>query len=89
MSEEWGPWIEHDGNGCTCIGMRVQVMFNDRANTVRESVAIGSPAAWVWSFESFKWAKVIRYRIRRPRALLQLIHMVENLPAHKPTYEDA
>lgn len=20
MSEEWGPWIDHDGKGCPCVG---------------------------------------------------------------------
>lgn len=20
-NSEWGPWIEHDGKGCPCIGM--------------------------------------------------------------------
>ncbi len=24
MNEEWGPWIEHDGAGCPCVGMWVQ-----------------------------------------------------------------
>ena len=26
MSEEWGPWIEHDGSGCPCLGAYVQTV---------------------------------------------------------------
>jgi hypothetical protein len=22
--EEWGPWVEHDGKGCPCVGMFTQ-----------------------------------------------------------------
>lgn len=26
MEEDWGPWIEHDGKGCPCAGMHVEVV---------------------------------------------------------------
>jgi len=29
MAEEWGPWIEHDGNGCPCVGQYVRTRLAD------------------------------------------------------------
>lgn len=44
MSEEWGPWIGHDGNGCPCAGMYVQIM---RANSdVAEGIATMMGKYW-------------------------------------------
>lgn len=37
-------------------------------------------SSWRWGTYARHW-EVIRYRIRRPRALLDLIDMVESLPA--------
>ena len=28
MGDEWGPWIEHDGNECPCVGAFVHSIFN-------------------------------------------------------------
>ena len=95
MTEQWGPWIEHDGkhrphngsivqkeyaNGLVLIGM-----VGARPKTALE---LGVPpylgrtfsCSWVWSGWGLS-VPIIRYRIRKPRALIQLIDMVENLPA--------
>lgn len=86
MSEEWGPWIEHDGKGCPCMGMWVQVQ-NLNACRIWEGVACSEGGrSWDWSTG---YRPVVRYRIRRPRALLQLIEMVENLPAPAQPRVDA
>ena len=94
----WGPWIEHDGKGCPVKGMWVQ-LFDEGPTSLEpwEGLA-GSEfdgtehitgSSWHWAVVESHWGAVIRYRVRRPKALQQLIQMVENLPAHKPTYEDA
>lgn len=94
MSDEWGPWIDHDGKGCPCVGRIVKVQFVDLE--VRDITAADT-GIWLWTDPeepqrgwfrgvdelgiNYASVPVIRYRIRRPRALLQLIDMVENLPA--------
>lgn len=92
MSEEWTKWQDHDGKGCPCPGMWVMAEFS--CGDVEEGLASSHGLSWVWDDpDPYAWNngvhQIIRYRIRRPKALQQLIHMVETLPAHKPTYEDA
>ena len=91
MSEEWGPWIEHDGGprpvkpGTVC-----HLVYQDGEHFIGP-IGVGAGGTEIGSVDEpwGGWCPIIRYRIRRPKALQQLIHMVENLPAHKPTYEDA
>lgn len=83
--DEWGPWIEHDGKGCPCKGMWVLAkddgLWDDG---LWEGVAgLEGGHSWDWS-NSHSFTRVIRYRIRKPSALLDLIAMVENLPAPTP-----
>lgn len=101
MSEEWGPWIEHDGRGCppSIMGKVIEAEFTSedglectgyRVLTVDELVAsceswnaathMGSGADGGWDGKSFPMEYVIRYRIRKPRALQDLIKLVEELP---------
>ncbi len=94
MDEDWGPWIEHDGKGCPCLGMwaeRYGVSKTHFAGMpgVKEITKAGivvNPLAWDWDNYGLPGPrgllipKIIRYRIRRPKALRDLIHMVENLP---------
>ena len=75
MSEdiEWGPWIEHN-----------QTLDRPRGVNVGDFVHIvhifwGHSVGYVT--EQSQWRQVIRYRIRKPRALIELRQMVENLPA--------
>ena len=84
MAEEWGPWIEHDGWGCPCRGKFVHVVF--MSGVERLGVAgsrlhqnhIFPDGSWSWG--NYYLDPIIRYRIRRPRALLELIELVETLP---------
>ena len=92
MSEEWGPWIEHDGRGCPVKkGTLVKTLHQD--GTSEEGPTSGAPfTGWDWECcDMFgkPGYKLIRYRVRPPKALQQLIQMVENLPMPSKQYEDA
>lgn len=97
MSEEWTEWLDHDGMGCPCIGKLVQIeQGNGRIQegiagqqSMLRGVHPNDPKSmWVWNWKP-KAFWIIRYRIRKPRALLQLIEMVENLPAPAQPRVDA
>jgi hypothetical protein len=96
MSAEWGAWIEHDGSGCPVVGQFVHVVLGDDWETpilgsgdcgwgpqwkpINEAEAVGiaeDDPGWHWAFG---WFPVIRYRVRKPRALQDLIEMVERMP---------
>ncbi len=95
MTEEWGPWIEHDGKGCPCVGalVRVHGVSPSGIEVFIDTVARNT-GDWDWSkFGTLGrnaatgvpgWGgKVIRYRIRKPRALQTLIETAAN-PAPLP-----
>lgn len=99
--KEWSEWFEHDGKGCPCKGMWVKTETG--AGDVEEHIAGGllifdprgnvDASCDLWDYATLlsgDWPdRIIRYRIRRPRALLQLIEMVENLPAPAQPRVDA
>lgn len=74
--EEWGPWIEHDGKGCPCVGKMAHVVYNTSNEFV--CIVLGTPEVWIAEIPFLH--KVIRYRIRKPRAILDLIQMIADLP---------
>lgn len=89
--EEWGPWIDHDGRGCPVSrGVFCRTFHAD--GSVDESESSGD----LWSGWSWMVCKIggtpgfaiLRYQVRRPRALQQLREMIETLPAPSPK-EDA
>jgi hypothetical protein len=89
MSEEWGPWIEHDGSGCPCVGEYVEVDFLCWRRGIVDGYIIPRVDGLVgWKYKGFD-PKVIRYRVRAPRALIELREMVENLPAPSKPKVDA
>ncbi|ODM50013.1 hypothetical protein A9320_28135 [Ruegeria sp. PBVC088] len=80
MSEEWGPWIEHDGMGTPVPeGTRVEVEdWGGRIYTgqvVGREPLPGEVDVWDWrhciSQGRPQWL-VKRYRIRKPRGLTML-----------------
>ncbi len=99
QDEEWTDWIEHDGQGCPCVGQMVERVLSTCGEGVlhttrrEESSIVGIvPAAaagvrspWYWhnfmkiNSNGRRVAKVIRYRIRKPRALLDLIERARSL----------
>ncbi len=93
--EKWGPFIEHDGMGCPCVGQWVlaQGLTQPNGEEIEAELMAQDTAEWDWTYfgkigfsergNRRICGKVIRYRIWRNRALRELIHMVENLPARK------
>ena len=89
--------VEHDGKGCPCKGAWAQVLGIYPWSETRTQEGIVRCSA-SWDDRNFGTphpsgigitGRVIRYRIRRPRALLKLIKMAENLPDRMPVKEDA
>lgn len=97
MSDEWGPWIEHDGlprPELLGVYMRCRTAGGREEDGVQNACGFLPPGAaslWVWaSIPIWQWHhRIIRYRIRRPRALIEMIERVENLPAPKREKVDA
>lgn len=92
--EQWGPWIEHDGKGCPCVGSVVTIVaVKNLIGDIHELVTTAKGGnSWRWRIHGVppnKAQRIIRYRIRKPRALQQLIDMVENLPAPVKERTDA
>jgi hypothetical protein len=64
MTDEWGPWIVHDGRPCPCFSWdwryaHKRFFYN---------------GAWIGPI-----GKITLYQIRRPEALRQLVALVENI----------
>ena len=83
MSEEWTSWIEwFPGPMPVAQGTIVKAEMGYSGS----GDIIGPLSA-----EDFDWVHegdpIARYKVRRPRALLQLIDMAENLPAPKQREE--
>lgn len=87
MSDEWGPWIEHNGNGCPCVGEYVQCVVKNPAKeqfmTVQAKIIDdhtieyipmkgGKHRSWI---KGSGFNPVIRYRIRKPKGM-QLIESI-------------
>lgn len=98
MSDDWGPWIEHDGKGCPCVGMYVRMRGEGWPGQFFECegwVRHGRGESWNWSFwlsrdfDGVYIGRIVAYQIRKPRSLQQLIDLVENLPVPHRESEDA
>lgn len=98
---EWGPWIEHDGKGCPCVGQYVHVVFARDTTwhigngsgiyiNKREWVGITNPrnGHGSWDWRTF-CNPVIRYRTRKPRGLTILEELLSDLPAPSAPKVDA
>ena len=86
---DWGPWVEHDGQPAPqLMGIFGEVLTAD--GRCKTGVFRNTLAPPPLTFSLFVWGslghhkypyRIIRYRIRRPRALMELIDTVENLPS--------
>lgn len=86
QQDEWTDWFEHDGKGCPdLVKEGMQIMAIDRGGKLHQ----GEIFEWVKNRPNWVWPKawcldpekdIIRYRIRKPRALLDLIQMIADLP---------
>ncbi len=88
QDEEWGPWIEHDGKGCPCFGQYIQIELSGEPVTVPPYYRMLAPriaegvvphGSIVGAWSAVGWPLVIRYRIRKPRALLDMIERAREL----------
>lgn len=83
-SEEWGPWVIHDGMGCplqqgTIVEVRFQDAFGYKSNVVT-TVTGGEFSSWNWEhYPELK--KIVRYREKKPRGLSMLQEMLQDLDA--------
>lgn len=81
---EWGDWIEHDGNGCRCVGEWVHAVGHvDVWGNIIEEEGICEKGGEVnWSLVHPVYGPaVIRYRIRKPKGLTiltDILREVEN-----------
>lgn len=92
--ETWGPWIEHDGNGMPfeVVGRVILVLAEYHTGGYCEEVGCprqtDHPVYGAWDHRNFgkripgtneAYARVIRYRVQKPRALLDLIERARSL----------
>ena len=90
MSEEWGPWIEHDGRGCPLpVGTYIKDEWEGppgRFNSSEGPISYRELEAFDWSnfgkksLHGMRCGRVIRYRIRKPRGLVILEKLLTDLP---------
>ncbi len=95
MTDQWGPWIDHDGAGCpVAIGTLGEMTGESHALSVYGSnvtTVYGdlSTAGQAWDWSQFgrpslagngAVGKVLRYRVQRPRGLQILDAIIADLP---------
>jgi hypothetical protein len=87
MSEEYGPWIDHDGKSCpNLVGHILQCVVRrdeDTPPVVAGNVDLFASAPWLWAIVPCRY-EIIRYRIRKPRGLVMLERLIADLPAPRP-----
>lgn len=85
MSEEWGPWIEHDGRGCPpeiCVGKFMQAKYRNgklHGGLIRSTI-LNAPN-WFWPKRSGKIfdTDCMEYRIRKPKGLTILEEIAQGI----------
>lgn len=89
---EWGPWIEHDGMPVPHLaGEWLHIIGADgREGEGMLKFAGAKGSLWRWkTILKSHWSKrIIRYRIRKPRGLIILQDLIENLPAPTATEQE-
>ena len=85
MSDEWGPWIKHDGKGCPCVGEYVHIIADNGddqcgiPNHTCDAPEYGCFSTWIWDHYTTH-PRVIRYRIRKPRGMVILEKLLADMP---------
>lgn len=74
---EWGPWINHDGGACPCLGRFVHC----RRQGLPDWQGIAGQYRWnglrnAWTIKGI--GRVVQYRIRDPWCLPLLRQIAEN-----------
>lgn len=77
MADNWGPWIEHNGKGCPCVGMVAEVVF--AYDKLPMCYVVRGGASWFWLSPDIRGTSItrcgrlanpiVRYRIRKPRGM--------------------
>lgn len=91
MGEQWTEWRDHDGKGVPAelkAGMFFEVYeefmaFYKRYCKLMATEKILNSGCWVAKDPNGSFAQILRYRIRKPDALQQMIERAEALPAQK------
>lgn len=92
---EWGQWIEWHGGECPCVGMYVHIVLGGGAidddcewddgtynvinNAEAESIAKDGGGWW----HDPSYYPIVRYRIRKPRALIDIIKRAREIENEK------
>lgn len=92
--EDWGPWIEHDGRGAP-RGEYVQAQYEEPVSHMTKLLVVRDDVLEGWvtkNGKSWRWVdgfiKILRYRVRRPKAL-QLLRDIAASPPKELIREDA
>lgn len=99
--EEWGPWVEHDFSGCPLRDGEIAEVYCV-ARSIPEGASCVVRIGHDYPRENWNRCDaaaramlrfgirrgIIRYRVKKPRALIQLREMIETLPAPRQK-EDA
>jgi len=82
---DWEPWVRHDGSGCPVrVGTLAQVQMGDgmlvegTVTDCAQNPPEGTVSRWKWPV-LMPWC-VASYRVRKPKALLDLIKLAEGQP---------
>ena len=92
MSEEWGPWVEHDGGTCPVpVGTIVHLQYEEPVprwvaasyscewqpdGTIIAVILIGSDQHWIRTPDLIT---VLRYRVRKPKGLAICEHILRRV----------
>lgn len=88
MNYDWGPWVDHDGNGCPVKGQWVICALEHEPGHISKTGPVRACAeggeSWDWTnwrkpIEGYLCARVLRYRVRRPRVTEWLAEATSDL----------
>ena len=92
MADEWGPWRMHHGRGFPeCLrGVLIEIEVQQFTGRTKREVGITTfrtaTEHWDWrnfgkcSDRGWYWARVLAYRIHKPRGALILEQILADLP---------
>ena len=88
--QEWGPWIEHDGSPCPCVGEFIEMKGTCSCPNTLFGIAQNTPdwqrAMWfecaICGDQGF--LSIERYRVHKPRAIAQLKGLLKPQPPETP-----
>jgi len=87
MSEQWTDWTDHDGKGFPADlvnGMYVASRHDNGKYIEAVYDGDGKMFSGSWDWSNYPtYTKILRYRIRKPDALQQMIELAEALPVVK------